>query len=421
VPSLFSHVEAASESRKWKIGLALAAGAIVCLLVALISSVSGDKKQAAANRPDTASNNAISNSSDAPASFNFPELHFTSSDRLPTKLRIFRLGMSVAEAMAEDPELKNMHGDSGSGSQSPVSDPDAKLYQEHERERTGFDESADFFNGRLNLISDDVFNISPKDASLFNRNILVQLGKPDIEIYAGPSANVWVWIDGDVRIRYENNSGGRPTGARSVYLTMVIYPDVIKSILVHRSKPGRDITQWDDDANLEEMKHDFGDNLSPVIRKQLPTGLPDVRLRMTPSQIRSALPGIGLIRMSSDRQQGQLDAQNYSTDVALWDGLASYVGRSWEKVPLDQAMALHSRLMDEFGTPSERLPPVINQAETITWEDEQTKIVYMFSVMTDKSHHIQGFYYDKQLSALADASDDSHEQFKPAPDVHSFF
>ena len=385
------------------------------------SSLPQDNGNSSATGSDKSSTGLSAASNTSPTSY--PELHFVSAGRLPTKLHIFRLGMSVAEAMAEDPDLKNQHGDSGSGSQPPTSDPDAQL--EQGSERTDFYETASFSNGRLTYISSTVSNISPEDASLFNRSILVQLGKPDVEIYAGSSANAWVWIDGDVRIKYTNNPGGNPAGARSVDLSMVIYPDLIKRILAERSKPGRDTTQWDEDANLEFTKHYYGDDASPVIRKQLPTGLPDVRLRMTPWQIRSALPGIELIRMSTDQQQGELKAQDVSTDVALWDGLVSFVGRTWEKVSADQVVTLRRNLMEEFGTPSERILPVMNQFESITWEDEHTKIVYMFSVMaTDKSHQIQAFYYDKRMSALSDAANAAEhpsEQFKPAPEGHTFF
>ena len=361
-PSLFGHVIDAAEWKKRKIGLALVLGAIACLLVALFSLGGGDKKQDTINRSGTAPDGTVSDSSQAAASVNFPELHFTSSGRLPTKLHIFRLGMSVAEAMAQNPDLKNQHGDSGSGSQSPVSDPDAQLVQRSDR--TGFFETASFSNGRLTYVTSTVSSISPKDASLFNKNTLVQLGKPDIEIYAGPSANVWVWIDGDVRIRYDNEPDGQAAGPRTVDLSMVVYPDLIKSLLAERSKPGGDSTHLEADANVELNKHYFGDDASPVIRKQLPTGLPDVRLRMTPWQVRQALPGIDLVQMypeSEPRQQGDLKTQDFSTDVALWDGLVSFVGRTWENVPADQVLALRRRLMEDFGTPSARVPPIMNQ------------------------------------------------------------
>jgi len=206
---------------------------------------------------------------------------------------------------------------------------------------------------------------------------------------------------------------------------MVIYPDLIKSLLAERNKPGRDTTQWDADANLELNKHDFGDDASPVIRKQLPTGLPDVRLRMTPWQVRSALPGIELIRMSELQQQGELKAQGVITDVGLWDGLVSRVSRTWDKVPADQVPELRRHLMEEFGTPSALLPPVMNETESITWEDDHTKIVYMFLVIaSDKNRQILAFYYDKQLQALSDVADAAvrpQEQFKPAPEGHTFF
>jgi hypothetical protein len=397
--------------------------AIVCLLGLFFFAGSDDKGKQHNDSSLTASNGANSNPNPDSASVTFPALHFASSGRLPIKLHDLRLGMTVAEAMAEDPNLENQHTDSGSGSQPGASDPNAQLVRRSDR--TGFFETASFSNGRLTYVTSTVSSISPEDASLFSRNTLVQLGKPDIEIYAGPSANAWIWIDGDVRIRYTNDPVGNPAGARTVALSMVIYPDLIKGLLAERSKPGGDPTRWDADANLELNRHDFGEDTSKVVLKELPDGLPDVHLRMTPSQVRSALPGIELTRMSESGQQGTLEAQNVTTDVALWNGLVSFVGRTWGKVPSGQAITLRRNLMEEFGTPSARVPPVMNQFESITWENEHTKIVYMFSVIaSDKSHQVQAFYYDKQLQALSDANqarEHPQEQFKPAPEEHSFF
>ena len=91
--------------------------------------------------------------------------------------------------------------------------------------------------------------------------------------------------------------------------------------------------------------------------------------------------------MSESGQQGTLEAQNVTTDVALWNGLVSFVGRTWGKVPSGQAITLRRNLMEEFGTPSGGVLAVMNQFESITWGNEHTKIVYMFSVIaSDKTY-----------------------------------
>ncbi len=416
--SLFKDVVDDGKLRNGKIALALVMSAIICLVVVFFSAGSG-RKQTDSNDSGGIPDNSGSTLPSTPTSF--PELHFTSSGHLPTRLHGLRLGMSVADAMDEDPMLKDDHSDSASGSASPASDPDAVLSRGSEE--SGFFETASFSHGRLTYISSTVSDISPDDASLFDRDTFVQLGKPDIEVYAGPSAKAWVWIDGDVRIRYDNEPVGTVFGSRTVSLNMVIYSQLIKDLTSERNKPNGDPSHWDAEANLELNKHEFGEDEGDVTLKQLPPGFSDIQLRMTASQVRAALPGIDLVRISGSQQQGELDAQNVHTDVTLWNGVVSFVGRTWDQVPANQIPEMRRNLMEEFGTPSAHVLPAANQFESITWEDKQTEVTYIFSVLgSDNSHQVQSFYYDKQLKALSQAADAAEhpQKFKPAPEAHSF-
>lgn len=166
-------------------------------------------------------------------STSFPELHFSSSGRMPTKLHIFRLGMTVDEAMDQDPTITEFGADKGSESKPIANKRNTTLSRGISG--SGFYETATFNAGRLIDISSSVSGISPEDASEFNQNTLQQLGTPD----AHPSTGVWVWIDGDVRIRYENRSGGSPAaGSRTVSVEIAIYPEKIRGLTSAENPPG---------------------------------------------------------------------------------------------------------------------------------------------------------------------------------------
>jgi hypothetical protein len=260
--SLFQGIAEANRKPKNKLlGMALAVGAIACVAVALFYLVTGDKKQAAANNSSTAPEVVISNSNQSTALVSFPELHFASSGRLPTKLHIFRLGMSIAEAMAEDPDLENSHADGGTGAKRPTSDPEAVLNQRSDR--TGFSETASFSHGRLTYITSTVAAITPEDASQFNRNTLVQLGKPDVESYVGPSADAWVTalhcngvktiiiekLDRLARDLMVQETAIADLQKSGFTLISVAEPDLMASdpVLIERDRRGLpQVTPWDD-------------------------------------------------------------------------------------------------------------------------------------------------------------------------------
>ena len=416
--SLYQGMPQANEKPNRKLRTALAVGAITCLFGLIIFARSGDKgKDNNAGRSVIASDATTSTHNPTPASASLPALHFTSSGRLPITLHKLRLGMSAAEALAVNSRLQDMLADRGPGSPSILSDPSAILCC---GSPVGFDDMAGLSHGRIISVGSEVHGISPEDALRFNKDTLSQLGKPDREVYAGPSSIAWVWIDGDVRFRYDSapadlvDLGHVPAGARNVKLEMEVYSDAIEPVQ-NQSKSERDY-------NVSYWKHYWGEDAGQEIIKQLPAGLPDVKLRMTPWQLRSVLPGIELKRQSEHREQGKADAPNVHTDVALWYDLVSFVSRTWNNVPADQIPEFRRHLIEEYGAPSEELPPT-DGYETITWEDDYTKIWYMFSTIKSDSQEVQGWYTDKRLHSLDEAADSANHpsEFKPAPEAHSFF
>ena len=415
--SMFQGVTQANEKPNRKLRMALVVGVIVCLFGLIFFVRSGDKKNDAnadgsAIAPDT----ATSTSSPAPAPVSFPALHFTSSGRLPIMVHRLRLGMSAAEALAEDSSLKGFGTD-----KSPLSDPGASLCCGSFPK--GFDDSASLSHGRIISVVSDVRGISPEDALRFNKDTLSQLGKPNAEVYAGSSATVWVWIDGDVRIRYQNAPNGRLANVRDVTLELAVYPELIKNL----QNVGDNGTFYGDTVAAAE-RHKWGEDAGQETIKQLPPGPSDVRFQMTPWQVHSALPGIEFKRTYPDpdrRQTGDLNTPNVTTGVSLWDGLVCTVYKGWNDVPADQIPELRQHLIDEFGTPSNREPA--KEMESITWEDDHTKIDYLFGPRVEKGGRsfvqVAAWYRDKRPDALfyESAGSAGPSDPRPAPELHSFF
>lgn len=109
----------------------------------------------------------------------FPPLRFSSTRTLPTKLRWFQLGMSVADALSGDSQIENL-GDSNV-KPSPA-DANASLV---DRLPEGYFVMLSFSRGRLIWISSEVGNISPEDANAFDQDTLRQLGtihKPSVAV-----------------------------------------------------------------------------------------------------------------------------------------------------------------------------------------------------------------------------------------------
>jgi len=75
----------------------------------------------------------------------------------------------------------------------------------------GFSVHLSFSRNQLYEIESTLNNVTPQEADAFDRNTLMQLGKPDQSVYKGPEAKCWVWIDDDVRASYEDRENDEET------------------------------------------------------------------------------------------------------------------------------------------------------------------------------------------------------------------
>lgn len=409
-PPLFRYVDGAQEEGKKKVGMVLAVGAAAGLLVMVLALAGVGRKLAIDANSGAAPDKAAPGSTQPVGPVNFPELHFASSGKLPNKLHIFQIGMTVADAISADPTLKDQRLTGQPGSPQPASDPNALLCCGDSS--SGFTETADFTGGRLVDALSVVSGISSEDASDFDRNTIRQLGNPDIKVLGGPSAVIWVWVDGDLRIRYENRPDDAPIGSREVTLEMAVYP-----LVINIGSRAAQNSPW-----IGTLRRHWGDTSEKVVVKALPIELSGLRLRMTPWQVRSALPGLNLVRIDEHQQQGEVDVPGSTTQVAFWNGELSSFSKIREDVPADQVPGLRQHLIDDLGTPSN--DGADREFETLTWEDNRTIIDYLFSAGKSANlRTVQVSYRDKQLQALYNAEQAARHprEFNPAPVEHSFF
>lgn len=406
-------VESKRRKKQLKVKVQLCFIFVVLILAVFFIANIGDKKES--NHGDAASDGSDSDESTpsiVSPTTNFPALHFTSSGRLPIKIGSFQLGITVADALSTDSNLGNCNKDKIPPS---TSDSNVGLCPSSYSVSDGFYNNLSFSRGRLELITSDLTNISPEDAAQFDRNTLNQLGKPDVVVNAGPSIVHWVWIDGDVRIQYVNNHYWSES-AHSITMQLVIYPE----FLIHLDKPNYDGIRKDDFLKL--VKRGWGDDMGQVIVKPLPTGLPNLQLRMTPWQVRAALPGIVINTNAEHQAHGQLDTANVVTSVTFWDGMLSGFTLIRYDIPATQFLKLRNDLIEELGTPSGGWPGT--DVETIYWENNDIRIDYMLAakVGNDGRPQVTEGFSDKRLGTLQEAAMSTQPpKYNPVPAGHSFF
>jgi hypothetical protein len=387
---------------------------VFILAVFFIARSSDTNKTDNGDAVDTSSDRDASAPSVATLTTNFPALHFTSSGRLPIKIGSFQLGITVADALSIDSNLENCNKDKKPPS---TSDPNVALCPSSYSVSDGFYNTLTFSRGRLELIGSDLAKVSPEDAAQFDRNTLNQLGKPDVVVNDGPSIEHWVWIDGDVRIQYVNNHyWSESEGAHSITMQLVIYPEFLTPL----DKPNYDGIRKDDFLKL--VKRGWGDDMGQVIVKPLPTGLPNLQLRMTPWQVRAALPGIVINTNAEHQAHGELDTANVVTSVTFWDGMLSGFTVIRYDIPATQFPKLRNDLIEELGTPSGGWPGT--DVETIYWENNDIRIDYMLAakVGNDGRPQVTEGFSDKRLGTLQEAAMSTQPpKYNPVPAGHSFF
>jgi hypothetical protein len=384
---------------------------VFLVAVFLVARSDDTSKTNNGNAVDTTSDSDTSTPSVVTSTTNFPALHFSSSGRLPVTLRSFQLGMSVADALSTDSNLVNCQEDKNPPS---TSDPDIGLCSSIHSAPEEFYNSLTFSRGRLVLVMSELSNISPEDAALCNDTVRNQLGKPDVVVYAGPSEDSWVWIDGDVRIQYVNRPSGI-AGARNVTAQLAAYPESLAAL----DTANHDLARKDEFVKL--FKRGWGEDEGQVILKPLPTGLHDLQLRMTPGQVRAALPGIVINTYDDHHSQGELDTANTDTFVSFWDGMLFSLAVSRYDVPASQFPTLRNNLIVELGTPSGESPGA-DMETTIDWEDSETQIEYRLGAKgTDGRPLFFAGFTDKRLAALKQAAMSSQPPKYKFVSVHSFF
>lgn len=308
---------------------------------------------------------------------------------------MFQLGMSVADAARVDPTVK-----SSNYSVAPnPSDPDASLV---DKLGENFAVSMSFKRGRLVYILGEIGNISPDDAKLFNRNTLNQLGPPSANVYQGSDMQTLVWIDGDIRLKYDNRPYGASHhgvgGPRIVSLTMCVYPQMHeKDPLIARS---------------------WGDTAGPFIRKQLPDGIGGLRLLMAPWQVRRAVPGIEISSEPGKRAGGEFASGNYRVTVEFWEGHLKSFCEYWSNEQFQHYSSIRTNSLRLWGTPASGFSIAI--LENSIWDDGKTKIDYDWTRGTEGAGALfSRCFTDLELAQRSDA--DELLRFEPAPVTKSFF
>jgi hypothetical protein len=384
----------------------LALAVVLAICVALFKST--DQKPSGASE-SVPSQTSVSTAADGPAP-NIGALHFASSGRLPTDFHGFRLGSSVQEAIARGPKLTDYHT---GGAPSPLN-PNEDMYGDDE---DGFRLSLSFTRGRLIAVIAQVDNISPEDAVLFNKHILQQLGRPDVEVYSGPSSDDWVWIDQDVRIQYQSSSAPwnpELKGACRAFMELSVYPEMITRVATESGDSS--VT----DQFVQELKRQWGENPSPPTLKPSPTALGGVQLRMAPWQVRGALPGIQIRSDSESDAQGVLGGNIPTTTVNFWNGQAVSIFTT-RKIDRGGILKLRDELLAQFGTPSHLLST--KGTEDITWEDDGVFMDYLFIENPPDGPEVNVWLKDKNLDRqkLVVEMTGSPPKFNVAPPSHSFF
>ncbi len=252
-------------------------------------------------------------------------LKFASSGRLTRNVHGFTLGMSLPAALDSDPDLLDFKA--GEPYKPSASKLDRTLGSKfHDGIPT---ETLVFVAGRLIWMDSDLSNVSPADAQEFDRSMISAFGKPDKEVYEGPIEKRWVWIDGDVRVLYDNMPV--ESQGRRLELESSIYPLWISS---GSKNPGGFI---DTKQLISNEKRDWGDDQAVNNFKLLPHGLENIQLGMTPQELQSEVLNVQLSAINEHEMRGVVnDSDSFPVwSVEFWDGIAYRIYRRW---PVSTAM-----------------------------------------------------------------------------------
>lgn len=326
----------------------------------------------------------------------------SSTGVLPTGLHGFQLGMTKSDARNRMPTLRD----------SPVQKSDSLYGATSE----GFSVNLGFSGDRLYRIESELMRIDPRDAEAFDRSTIMHLGNPQKSLYKGPETRCWVWIDGDVRVRYEDGELSDRV-SRVLRLEIVDYPMILSALgapqgggdgFVFRSDP------------IRETKAEWEAPSEPVVRRPLPKEVDGLRLGMEPWEVRRAVPGIEIASVSEHEAKGMLlQGRNSLTAVGFWDGRLYEFNRFHENVSAVQFASILRDITAKLGTPVvQQESPALVMYE---WQDETIEVGYDWNDPRNQVPPTYSVHAENKKIARLVNSTVKVPQFDKVPQTRSFF
>jgi hypothetical protein len=322
---------------------------------------------------------------------------FATSGALPVTYQGLFLGMTVAQALATRPQLEPIDGGK--------SDPGARdlvlkdSFESRSRSNAPWVEVW-IKDGGIYDIEINMSEISPADAKAFEDHALTFLGDPNVT-YAEPVFGKvsHVWIDGDVRLRFDSRRQEKGTVGRWLYsqlspshvsLTMAVYP-----ISLERFETSFSSAMSEDPLrrlSVAIFRQEWGDhsadltptNPAPALPRA-PRQINGVRLGMTAQEVRKALGAQGAFMeihtIDQDYSQGSLTFSDNREhfNVAFLHGELAFV--SYDRSQVDKQLWIPelTTLMDRYGTPTSWFDCCAGMPIVGSWVDNQTEAQFQLS------------------------------------------
>jgi hypothetical protein len=279
-----------------------------------------------------------------------PPLRIETSGRLPQAVQGLRLNMTLGDATAFVPNLKQQGANTASGTTSFFGDTSLGL------ETTLF-----FKQGRLYEIEFAMDVLSPTDRDAILKDTLAQLGPPTKQIWSFPETTRLVWIDGDVRIAYSDDGSGpkNENPPRYVKLFVIHWP----SYREVTEKETNNVRAQSDVIRSQSYEVFESEELvkwaeEPFVPRSLPRGVGVVQLGVMPWQARSALASDGWSRSTGDNlfcREGceRWEKGNLAVEVSFLADKVIRVVEDFGELTAEEAQNRLRRWLADYGTPVE--------------------------------------------------------------------
>lgn len=389
---------------------------LVLLLVGvfvLLTVVVCENNQPSLQQTQRTSSPAPSSSAAASAPKIFPPLHIVTSGHLPTSVHGLRLGMAFSEAVKLDPRLQNFPGDASASLNSN----DEAMVQERTRE--GIFLLATFTRGRAVNVEADVSDASPDDAENVDNATFGQLGAADIGIDERDRSyplRRWVWVDGDVRIAYQDST--EANGARNLSLELIVFPVFLKGLEASGGPSDKTVKP----LLVEQTKQEWGTERkpNPYASNPLPNGLEGLELHESPLQVSEVFPDADMNSTLDETYNGTYRLTN-GNDVRFQflDNKLKAICEDRLDVPPERFDEFRDALTARYGkTTTESL------LGTKGWRNEKVNFYYLINKNEStpgKRPMMVVCVEDKQLMWAEKRKYASRPSYHAVPISHTFF